>query len=107
MIDRRRHFGIFCSVAPTLVALALATAATSRGATSEPSAIAWGQRGSLPLPGSMAAADYERRLFEFLNREQYKKLGWLRDKRVRDTGPYLNGVYYGTHLAVRIYYSPE
>ncbi len=28
------------------------------------------------------------------------------DKTVRDTGPYLNGVYYGTHPAVRVFYSP-
>lgn len=29
------------------------------------------------------------------------------DKGVRDTGPFLNGISYGTHPAVRVYYSPE
>ena len=28
------------------------------------------------------------------------------DKGVRDTGPFVNGTYLGTHPAVRIYYSP-
>ncbi len=37
----------------------------------------------------------------------YRRLGWCVDKYVRDTGPYVHGVYYGTHPAVRIYYSPE
>ena len=37
----------------------------------------------------------------------YRRLGWCVDKYVRDTGPYVHGQYYGTHPAVRIYYSPE
>jgi hypothetical protein len=37
----------------------------------------------------------------------YRRLGWCVDKYVRDTGPYIHGAYYGTHPAVRIYYSPE
>lgn len=37
----------------------------------------------------------------------YRRLGWCEDKYVRDTGPYIHGQYYGTHPAVRIYYSPE
>src|SRR6202163_3023699 len=37
----------------------------------------------------------------------YRRLGWCVDKYVRDTGPYVHGQYYGTHAAVRIYYSPE
>ncbi len=37
----------------------------------------------------------------------YRKLHWCVDKYVRDTGPYAHGTYYGTHPAVRIYYSPE
>ena len=28
------------------------------------------------------------------------------DKGVRDTGPYIDGKYYGTHPAVRVWYSP-
>ena len=68
---------------------------------------ALGRRASLPLPSSLRVADYETHLFEFLNRREYKALGWIPDKQVRDTGPYINGKYYGTHPAVNIYYSPE
>jgi hypothetical protein len=32
---------------------------------------------------------------------------WKDDLEVRDTGPYINGKTYGTHNAVRVYYSPE
>ncbi|MEM8945397.1 MAG: hypothetical protein AAGD11_09450 [Planctomycetota bacterium] len=62
---------------------------------------------ALPLPSSLSVADYEEYLFEFLNTRKYKQLGWLSDKSVRDTGPYINGKYYGTHPAVHIFYSPE
>ena len=61
----------------------------------------------LPLPSSLNVAEYEGQLFEFLNTRQYKSLGWTHDKRVRDTGPYIDGKYYGTHPAVHIFYSPE
>jgi hypothetical protein len=37
----------------------------------------------------------------------YRRLGWCVDKYVRDTGAYVHGDYFGTHPAVRIYYSPE
>jgi hypothetical protein len=37
----------------------------------------------------------------------YDKLGWTHDAFIRDTGPYVLGDYYGTHPAVRIWYSPE
>lgn len=67
----------------------------------------FGQSSPLPLPSSLPVAEYEEYLFEFLNSRQYRELGWLKDKRVRDTGPYLNGKEYGTHPAVKIYYSPE
>ena len=67
----------------------------------------YGKPSPLPLPGSLSVAEYEKQLFDFLNKREYKALGWIKDKRVRDTGPYLNGKYYGTHPAVSIYYSPE
>ncbi|MCG8450365.1 MAG: cytochrome P460 family protein [Pirellulales bacterium] len=66
-----------------------------------------GRPSSLPLPSTLSVEDYEALLFDFLNRRQYKLLGWIPDKRVRDTGPFINGKYYGTHPAVKIYYSPE
>ena len=61
----------------------------------------------LPLPSTMPLDQYEPLLFDFLESKQYQELGWAHDKRVRDTGPYIDGVSYGTHPAVRIYYSPE
>ena len=38
---------------------------------------------------------------------RYEELGWARDKWLRDTGPFIGGEYFGTHPAVRVYYSPE
>lgn len=67
----------------------------------------WGQPAELPLPRSMSVAAYEDVLFDFLNTRKYVELGWLRDKSLRDTGPFINGEYYGTHPAVRVFYSPE
>jgi len=66
-----------------------------------------GRPSPLPLPSTLSVAEYEGLLFGFLNRREYKTLGWIPDKRVRDTGPYLDGKYYGSHPAVSIYYSPE
>ncbi len=65
---------------------------------------------SLPLPSSVPPADFvqfEKTMLAFLDNGEYKKLNWCVDKGVRDTGPYSKGVYYGTHPAVRIFYSPK
>lgn len=62
----------------------------------------------LPLPSSVPPnkiVPFQKTVFEYLNTGGY--LSWCRDKAVRDTGPYINDVYYGTHPAVRIYYSPK
>ncbi|MBI3652383.1 MAG: cytochrome P460 family protein [Acidobacteria bacterium] len=63
----------------------------------------------LPLPSSLPpnqqGAVFEQQVFQYLDSGGY--LSWCKDKWVRDTGPYLNNTYYGTHPAVRIYYSPE
>ncbi len=56
-------------------------------------------------PGEPAAI--EAKMLAYLNSYEYRKLGWCVDKAVRDTGPYIDHAYYGTHPAVRIYYSPE
>ena len=60
----------------------------------------------LPLPSTLPLEEYESQLYQFLESKRYQELGWVRDKRVRDTGAYINDVYYGTHPAVRIFYSP-
>lgn len=61
----------------------------------------------LPLPSTLPLQDYEKKLYPWLMKREYAKAGWAVDKEVRDTGPYIAGQYYGTHPAVRIYYSPE
>jgi hypothetical protein len=61
----------------------------------------------LPLPSTLPLAEFEKQLFAFLQERHYKKLGWKRDKGIRDTGPFVHGQYYGNHTAVTIYYSPE
>lgn len=61
----------------------------------------------LPLPSSIGLKAYEKQLYTFLDNNEYKRLKWHHDKTIRNTGPYVNDVYYGTHPAVLIYYSPE
>ena len=56
-------------------------------------------------PGEPTAI--EQKMLAYLSTYEYRALGWCVDKYVRDTGPYIHGEYYGTHPAVRIYYSPE
>src|SRR4051812_26398811 len=65
-----------------------------------------GRPSDLPLPGRVSLPQFEEKLFAFLNARRYVTLGWLRDKGVRDTGPYIGGKSFGTHPAVRVYYSP-
>jgi cytochrome c551/c552 len=63
----------------------------------------------LPLPASVPPerlADYEKQLLAFLQAGTYVKLGWCGDQGIRDTGPWINDTYYGTHKAARVYYSP-
>lgn len=61
----------------------------------------------LPLPGTMTSEEYQALLYKFLQDREYIALGWSRDKGVRDTGPFIDNTSYGTHNAVRIWYSPE
>lgn len=70
------------------------------------SASRFGTAADLPRPSSLPLAEFEEQLFAFLNERRYQQLGWAVDKGVRDTGPYLDGKYLGTHPAVRVYYSP-
>lgn len=54
---------------------------------------------------------YDEELRSFLRAKTYRALGWHHDKRWRLTGPYVGdlgeGLSYGVHPLVRIYYSPE
>jgi hypothetical protein len=68
-------------------------------------------------PGAMPLNDYEKALNQFMSNMCHRNTaaGWVSDKRIRDTGPwvgtYANGAwsgnYYGTHSPVLIWYSPD
>ena len=59
----------------------------------------------LPLPSTIAPeglAKYESAVLEWLKPRSYvTELAWCGDKGIRDTGPWINDVYYGTHKAAR------
>ena len=64
----------------------------------------------LKLPPTMTPGEdfgVEKTLRDYLSTLEYRNLGWCVDVGVRDTGPFVDGQYFGTHKAVRIYYSPE
>jgi hypothetical protein len=65
-----------------------------------------GQPPDLPLPSSLPLDDYEEQLYDFLFERAYVDLSWCVDRQVRDTGPFILESNYGTHPAVRIFYSP-
>lgn len=63
----------------------------------------------LPLPSTFLPnklPDFQAQLKGFLTSGKYQKLQWCEDKALRDTGPFVNGVSYGVHPTVKIYYSP-
>lgn len=65
---------------------------------------------SLALPSTIPPDQFvawEREVLTFLQSGTYAKLGWCMDKDLRNTGPYQDGISYGPHPAVRIYYSPK
>ncbi len=66
-----------------------------------------GREHSLPAPTGLYLRDYEKILYDFILRRKYDEMKWCVDKKVRDTGPWIEGTYYGVHPAVRIYYSPR
>jgi hypothetical protein len=60
---------------------------------------------SLPLPSSVGEQAYEPILNEFLRGGCYRT--WVHDREIRNTGPFIDGRNFGTHPAVRVYYSPR
>jgi hypothetical protein len=68
-------------------------------------------------PGALPLDEYEKALGSFLRNVCYRDeaSGWKRDKRLRDTGPFIaslqngawSGAYHGTHAPVVVWYSPE
>ena len=68
-----------------------------------------GKESGLPLPSGFLPAklsDFQSQLKTFLTSGKYRTLNWCEDKKLRDTGPFVNGVGYGVHPTVKIYYSP-
>lgn len=63
----------------------------------------------LPLPSTFLPAklsEFQAQLKTFLTSGKYRTLNWCEDKKLRDTGPFVNNVSYGVHPTVKIYYSP-
>ena len=68
-------------------------------------------------PSGLPLGAYEEKLGDYLRAfcHRDEAAGWVRDKTVRDTGPYVStlgpegwsGAYHGTHAPVVIWYSPE
>lgn len=68
-------------------------------------------------PDGLPLDEYETKLGDYLRAfcHRDEASGWVRDKSVRDTGPYTStltasgwsGAYHGTHAPVVIWYSPE
>jgi hypothetical protein len=94
-------------VTSMFVEVGTADETASQRSAANSAVIAASQLSGLPLPSTLPTAKYEELLFNFVNQRRYVELGWTVDKSIRDTGPWLNGKYYGTHPAVRIFYSPE
>lgn len=68
-----------------------------------------GKESGLPLPSTFLPAklsEFQTQLKSFLTSGKYKTLTWCEDKKLRDTGPFVNTVSYGVHPTVKIYYSP-
>ena len=59
----------------------------------------------LPNPSEIGSKKYEKLLQAFLEKGCYKS--WVADPQIRNTGPFIGGVSFGTHPAVKIYYSPQ
>ena len=59
----------------------------------------------LPHPSDIGAKKFEKLLYSFLDQGCYQS--WVADSQIRNTGPFINGTSFGTHNAVKIFYSPE
>ncbi|HZI61787.1 MAG TPA: hypothetical protein VFD62_13815 [Pyrinomonadaceae bacterium] len=91
-----------------LLSFALICAAQSTVAQNSP--CAGKPESGLPLPSTFLPArlsQFQAQLKTFLTSAKYRDLKWCEDKKLRDTGPFGNGVSYGVHPTVKIYYSPN
>ena len=97
------------SVAATTVLSNPQDPGTTKAPRSQTSPCANKDESGLPLPSSFLPArlpEFQAQLKSFLSSGKYRTLNWCEDKKFRDTGPFVNGVSYGVHPTVKIYYSP-
>ena len=59
----------------------------------------------LPHPSDIGVKKFEKLLYSFLDQGCYRS--WVADSQIRNTGPFINGTSFGTHNAVKVFYSPE
>src|SRR5258708_30241875 len=59
----------------------------------------------LPNPSDIGVKKFEKLLYSFLDQGCYRS--WVADSQIRNTGPFINGTSFGTHNAVKVFYSPE
>jgi len=59
----------------------------------------------LPNPSDIGAKKFEKLLYSFLEQGCYR--GWIADRQIRNTGAFIGGKSFGTHNAVKIFYSPQ
>jgi hypothetical protein len=59
----------------------------------------------LPNASNIGTRKFEKMLYAFLEKDCYKS--WVADAQIRNTGPFIRGESFGTHNAVKVYYSPE
>jgi Cytochrome P460 len=98
---------LLCNI--LLLCLTLTSFAVLTKASPASSPCAKGEESGLPLPSSFLPArlpEFQAQLKSFLTSGKYRNLKWCEDKKFRDTGPFVNGVSYGVHPTVKIYYSP-
>ena len=84
--------------------------ATAQSTAAQKSPCVGAPESGLPLPSSFLPArlpEFQAQLKSFLTSGKYRTLKWCEDKKLRDTGPFVNGVSYGVHPTVKIYYSPN
>ena len=100
---------------PDLIAGQNAFAATSKPAMMQQAGVLSSPcegalESGLPLPSTFLPnklPEFQAQVKTFLTSSRYRKLHWCEDKALRDTGPFINGVSYGVHPTVKIYYSPS
>lgn len=59
----------------------------------------------LPNASEIGVGKFEKLLHAFLEKGCYQQ--WISDAQIRNSGPFIAGKSFGTHNAVKIYYSPQ